>query len=258
METPRSIWTEVGAADVVHISLARELVPIITAITCVMRRHPFVAQPRGMLTARTSRLHQILDLGVRPLFCRSRAVIAFTSSATRSSSRNGPACPKRRRHLPGASSKAQAAGHIRNGGRAQRRALSPRAVHHVRTLPGFGSVRSERQPGVGYIRVLQNGAAHRGGSHTLLGASLRAHAHLLPRTLRKLSITALGLGQPVVITRSSALAPLIRHDGAGIVIPDDDAVALSEAVHLLNTDPRPTKPANDLLDGCLQKNWTCG
>jgi glycosyltransferase involved in cell wall biosynthesis len=51
-------------------------------------------------------------------------------------------------------------------------------------------------------------------------------------------IMALGLGQPVVITRSSALAPLIQQYGAGIVIPDDDAVALSEAVHLLNTDSK--------------------
>lgn len=75
----RALWRQIGTAEVVHVSAARELVPVAAATIAVLRRRPLVLQPHGMLTSRTSRAHRVIDLFVRQLFRRADAFIALTT-----------------------------------------------------------------------------------------------------------------------------------------------------------------------------------
>lgn len=70
----RSIRT----ADLVHVSIARELVPMFASMVALVCRKPIVMQPHGMLTARSSRTHRAVDLLLKPLVRRADLVIALT------------------------------------------------------------------------------------------------------------------------------------------------------------------------------------
>lgn len=71
-------FCQVRKADVVHISYARELIPLSSALITIALRKPLVIQPHGMLTSRTSRLHRLVDVLARPIFKRADTVIALT------------------------------------------------------------------------------------------------------------------------------------------------------------------------------------
>ncbi|CAB4743909.1 unannotated protein [freshwater metagenome] len=78
----RLLWREThDSATIVHVSFARELVPLVAALIALIRRRPLVCQPHGMLTSRTSPAHRVFDrLVVRPLVRRSSIVVCLTSS----------------------------------------------------------------------------------------------------------------------------------------------------------------------------------
>ncbi|WP_168223581.1 glycosyltransferase family 4 protein [Pseudarthrobacter sp. NIBRBAC000502772] len=74
----RELVRQVRLADLVHVSYARELIPLLASILAIGLRKPLVIQPHGMLTARTSRLHKIVDLVARPVFRKATRTIALT------------------------------------------------------------------------------------------------------------------------------------------------------------------------------------
>jgi glycosyltransferase involved in cell wall biosynthesis len=70
--------TNIRRSDLVHVSAARELIPVLASIIALIFRRPFIAQPHGMLTSRYSRGHRLADIICRPLYRRAAATIALT------------------------------------------------------------------------------------------------------------------------------------------------------------------------------------
>jgi glycosyltransferase involved in cell wall biosynthesis len=76
----------------------------------------------------------------------------------------------------------------------------------------------------------------------LLALMARARANVLPLQLRKIStgqtvlLQAMGLGQPVIATRTAGTEDYIRHDVDGLLVPPDDPAALRDAIRRVFDD----------------------
>lgn len=74
----RELIRQTRSADVVHVSIAREMIPVYASVVAILLRKPLVIQPHGMLTSRRSRVNSAIDLVIRPIVRRADRVIALT------------------------------------------------------------------------------------------------------------------------------------------------------------------------------------
>lgn len=251
---------QVRRADVVHVSYARELVPMLAAAATLLYRKPLVVQPHGMLTARTSRLHRVIDIAARPLYKRAKRVIALTRvEAALLDSWAGTYDVRRivvlGNPLPYAMN---AAVEMRPAGRALFIArLEPRKrvcdfieARKVAYDRGWSDVYEVVGPDQGdgeAVRAAAQslpGLEYRGAvPATELDAILsRAGAFVLTSENEpwgNVLVAALVRGVPVVVTRSAALADEIEKNHMGLIVSDGHPEEVAEAVHrVLNTDWR--------------------
>ena len=254
----RSAWRAVGRADLVHLSTSRELIPIVTMLICLVRRTPILAQTHGMMTSRTSLLHQLLDLVVRPLVRRSGAVIALTqverrdlerwlsgrhpeivvignplldpsSSGVRPDGGDGTALFVARLHpRKRVEDFVQAAAHAAAQGWPDRYVVIGPDEGDGATVTAAVA----RLPQLAYegaVPASEVGPAVRRSSVFVLCSRDEPWGNVL--------VQALCAGVPVVVTRSAALAGEVEEFAAGLVVPDGDPAALAVAVHTILSDP---------------------
>lgn len=69
---------QIRRSQVLHISLARELVPIASLALGVIFRKTVIIQSHGMLTSRSSAFHKVVDKLMRPMMRQCRACVALT------------------------------------------------------------------------------------------------------------------------------------------------------------------------------------
>ncbi len=75
----RAAMREIHRADVVHLSVSRELVSLAVIFLTVVQRKRLICQPHGMLTSRGSRLHTAFDAPFRLLVRRAESIVALTA-----------------------------------------------------------------------------------------------------------------------------------------------------------------------------------
>lgn len=254
----RAMWRGMSAANIVHISFSRELIPIVALGMAKLRRRRIILQPHGMLTSRSSWMHQTLDLALRPLARRVDAVIALTDREARELA----AWFRKRRpstrvignpvRLPLDSLTAESPS-FRADEALWIARLHPRkrvAIFIEASRVAARNGWSERYVIIGpdegdlplVLEATRQGILQYEG--VLPGREVPsrvARGRLFVLTADSepwgnVLVTALALGVPAVVSASSALAGLVDRYGAGAVVDDGDAKGLADAVHRLLAD----------------------
>lgn len=242
-------------ADLVHISYARELIPLAAAALAVIYRKPMVIQPHGMMTARTSRLHKLVDLVALPLFRQADQVIALTHvekahleawagpKATTGISILGNPLPYAAGEQPTKGgdkvffvARLEPRKRVCDFVEARRIALSngwDDAYEVVGPDQGDG-------PAVRAAAASTPGLNYRGAVPASEIGDILHEAGVFVLTSENepwgnVLVAALARDIPVVVTRSAALAEEIERNHLGIVVPDRAPGAVAEAVHQILT-----------------------
>lgn len=265
----KTLWAEVGAADVAYLSVAREAIPLVALVIARMRRVPLVIQTHGMLTSRTSRAHRAVDLLVRPLITSASAVVALTSREAEelvswAGRRTWRYIAIIGNPIPITDSRAD---------ELALKSRRPEAVFIARLHP-----RKRVADFIGAAEFAhQNGWTERyvvvgpdQGELPLVLEAVRTNPLLtyegsIPGTAvadrvasagvfvlpsesepwGNVLATAVAVGVPAVVTRSTALAETIESARLGIVVPDKDWRGIAEAVHLVvGSDEWSTRPVS--------------
>lgn len=244
-------------SDVVHISMARELIPVVALVVAKLSGKHVIVQPHGMLTARSSQMHRIVDHVIGPMVRAANSVIALTNHEAKElqdlykipgdsitimgnpipldlPSANGPhrnnneaifiarLHPRKRvKDFLASASVAQAAGWD-----DQYTILGPDGGELCDILQ-----RVSDAPNIAYEGTLpgQEVAKRLGMSKVfVLTSENEPWGNVLA--------TALALGIPVVVPRSAALSEIVDAYGAGLVYEDQDIHILASQIHNLLTD----------------------
>lgn len=254
----RLLWTRIGDARAVHVSLARELIPVLACIFALIQRKKLVIQPHGMLTSRDSYANRLLDaVVIRSLLKRAHQVIALTGVESADLRElytiTGELVEIGNPVAPEVMKLATSAPRAREGAVFVARLHPRKKVMDFAAAAGVASSRGYRDeycvvgPDGGDLSHLQKCADEFENLHyegSLPGEAVaervnRARVFVLPshnEPWGNVVATALCLGLPVVVSRSAALAEVIEKYSAGIVFSDGDTVELAEAVHLLLSD----------------------
>lgn len=247
---------EIRKSDVVHLSFAREVFPLTAALLTLVLRKRLVLQTHGMLTSRTSLLHRLVDLVVRPIVRQADVVICLTpveELALRSwFVRNIPrlVCIGNPTELTD-SERARLGLVQKNTDALFVARLHPRK--RIVDFVGAAAVSLENHWADSYCavgpdqgdlalvlqatRTLANfsyeGAIPGDQVMARVAASRVFVLSSLDEPWGNVLVQALSLGIPVVVTSSAALASDIEEYGAGIVVDDRNPNAIAHAVHAL-------------------------
>jgi glycosyltransferase involved in cell wall biosynthesis len=253
----RTLWGSIGKSDLVHISFAREAIPVVAAIICVLRGKAWIAQTHGMMTSRRSTMHSLVDRLVLPIFRRAAAVIALTETEERELKQLG-----RLGHLP-----------FFTLGNPLPEALPREPASHFNRDAVFIARLHPRKRVEDFIDAARRAREHSWAErYTVVGPDagdlnkVRTSLDMLPNLHYRGAVSsreipdillasavfvlcsenepwgnvltsALALGVPVVVTRSSALAAQVERLGAGIVVSDRQPAEIASAVHRIVSDP---------------------
>ena len=253
----RTLWSETKRADFVHVSIAREAVPIAAATMARFHGRTLVIQPHGMLTSRTSFAHRTFDVPLRALLGRRPRVIALTERE---------ADELRRWFGPRAQPRITVLGNplpalpTRSTSKDSKDVLFLARLHPRKRVEDFveaATYASASGLAGDYVVV----GPDEGDLHLVEAASYRvqnlsyegvlsadevtvrlsrARVFVLPSLNEpwgNVLVAALALGIPVVVTESAALAASIGEFDAGVVVPDRSPLAIASAVdRLLNNE----------------------
>lgn len=246
----KEIVREVASADLVHVSVARELLPTWSmAVAIAMRRH-LVAQPHGMLTSGDGRAQRLVDIILGPMMRSAGCVVALTDVEKRALERRYRLQDGRCVvvHNPIVREPTVGSPQDQDGvlclGRIHRRKRVSVFVEAARVARSNGWMGDYRVVGPIEDRDCDLDAL---GPHyegvlapeAVPSRVARSAVFVLPardEPWGNVLALALASGRPVVVTESAAMAPAIRRYGAGIIVPDEDAVALAQAVHSILAD----------------------
>lgn len=242
----------IKSADIVHVSAAREIIPLAAITMSILYKKPFVVQPHGMLTNRTSFLHRMLDLVVRPLVSRARVIIALTESEKSELSIWLGRTPARisvlgnpvpsevetvTRHFP-----------VENSALFIAR-LHPRKrvdvfieAARIAQSHGWPEQYIVAGPDEGDLNLVKRGLnsiSNLSYVGTLNASEVTSRVQMggvfvLPSENEpwgNVLATAIAAGIPVIVSKSAALAPFVSRYAAGLVTPDGDAECLAYSVH---------------------------
>ena len=250
------LWSRVPSADVVHVSFAREIVPLWATLIARLTRTPAVLQPHGMLTSRSSFVHRVFDAFITRAVIPGRATVLALSERERA---------ELERWNPRLRGRIATLGNPPPPGlqaiTAERDGQPPVALFAARLHPrkrvldfaGAAAIAHERKwtesysvlgPDEGELerllrvagsvpRLKYLGATDSAGVIEQLKES---GVFVLPAEKEpwgNVVVAAIKLGIPVVITRSSVLAQVIEESGAGRVVEDGSPEAIAEAVHAI-------------------------
>lgn len=251
----RELRKEVSKADLIHVSASRELIPLITMGLCVIMKKPFVAQPHGMLTSRTSVLHRLLDRGVRKVIAKATSVLVLTEVEAADLIRwfGGEVSPTvvvlgnpiPTGVEPSVRSKAAVqealfVARLHPRKRVEIFAAAARIAHdrgweeHYTIVGPDGGDLSKVE-----LAVRDNPSLHYEGAIGATSVTARVQStgvFVLPSENEpwgNVLALAIASGVPVVVSESAALSQPIIHYAAGRVIPDSDAEAMADAIHQL-------------------------
>lgn len=258
-ELVRELARTVSQFDLVHVSMAREVGPIVAAVLALVKRKELIVQPHGMLTtSRRGTGHRILDaLIVRPVTLRAMRVIALTQRERSELETWAPRLVGRinvignppPRIVPtdtrprGSGSDEQPADvlfaarlhprkRVLDFADAAREASRRGWIERYVVLgPDEGDLSKLRERQKGVPNLEYGGVADQAG---VLDRLWQSSAFVLTSNKEpwgNVLVAALSFGKPVVVTASSALSEMVDAYGAGRVVPDRDPIALAEAVH---------------------------
>lgn len=254
----KQIVKDTHDSNVVHISLSRELIPIVSMFLALAMRRRVVLQPHGMLTARTSWAHKVVDMVIKPAVVRAEAIVALTQQEANDLEETyGPI--KNRITIIGN----PIPENIKVGGPANREkgtvTFIARLHPRKRVADFIESARIAHKagwheqyiivgPDAGELHLVDSAAAslpNLSYEGTLSGNEVTervARSSLFVLTSKSepwgnVLVTALASGIPVVVPASAALASLIENYDAGKVYADGDTKALAQAVHTLLGNP---------------------
>lgn len=245
----RDTIRRVRKAEIVHISLSRELVPLISLVVARLARRPTLLQPHGMLTSRTSFLHKVINIPLRLAVGRS-TMIALTAleraALVEIFPRHGTIeilgnpTPSNIEHADFPRSLTSTNSEVIFIAR-----LHPRK--RVIDFVGAATVAQARNwperytvvgPDGGDLRqILRSSAVTYEGAISADEVSVRldrAQVFVLSsqdEPWGNVLVAALAMGIPCVVTSSAALSTMIATHGAGRVVPDQDPNAIADAVH---------------------------
>lgn len=247
---------QVRRADLVHVSYARELIPLLAAGLAIGFRKPLVVQPHGMLTARTSRLHQIVDFIARPIFRKASRIIALTAVEKAQlldwsglddagpfdvignplpyEPQNGP--------VSSTTPKALFIARLEPRKRVCDFLEARRRAHAYGWDELYEVVGPDQGDGEAVRLAVSStpGLIYRGAvpATQIDGILDTAGVFVLTSTNEpwgNVLVAALVKGLPVIVARSAALAEEIDQNHLGVVVPDGDPEAVAQAVHLILT-----------------------
>lgn len=256
----KSLVKEIWTSDVVHVSYAREMTPLLAAQLALVFRKSLILQPHGMLTARTSRLHRLVDLIARPIYRKAKRVIALTtverSELQRWSGLRGedlyfvignPLPYKRKEETAaGAETKSRALFIARLEPR--KRVADFLDAQRYAAAQGWDEVYEVVGPDQGdgeSVRTLAAEDAHlvyRGAVPATEIDEILDTAGVFVLTSKNepwgnVLVAALMKGVPVVVTESAALAGEVKRNHLGLVVPDATPDMVAKAVHVVLTQP---------------------
>lgn len=277
-EMLRELINAIRSADYVRVSTSRELIPMIALIVAALLSKPVVAQPHGMLTSRTSRLHKLIDVFLRPLVLRSAVIVSLTDVEqgdlkTWLGERTLPEMRVLGNPVPSDI-----------GAHREKRTAGSDAVFVARLHPrkrvdvfveaskisqsnGWQEIYAVVGPDDGDLHIVME--TINSGKSALVYEGAVSAEEVTARVSRagvfvltsqaepwgNVLAIALACGVPVVVTRSAALAGLIKNAEAGLIVEDGDAREVAHAVHLLLNDQelyhRTSKSALLLADSML-------
>jgi glycosyltransferase involved in cell wall biosynthesis len=259
MAAVTELWRQVGRADIVHVSAARECLPVLAMAFTTLRRRRLVSQPHGMLTGRSSSLHRALDLMLKPLVRRSERVIALTDVERSDLERwmgkgKVPAITVLGNPLPPGLRPVTTPPTSKNALFVARLHPRKRVGDFVKAAEialerGWGEQYRVVGPDQGDLGQVQQSSSYGKNLHyegpvpasQVPGVVAQCGVFVLPSENEpwgNVLATALALGRPTVVTRSTALARLIERYGAGIVVNDAAPREIAEAVHAACTPSR--------------------
>lgn len=266
----RELLRQVRQADLVHVSYARELVPIMAASIAILFRKPLVIQPHGMMTARTSRLHRLIDAIALPIYKRADRVIALTDvEASRLESWSSTADAEKMVVLgnplpyavgePIATSASESVLFVARL-EPRKRVVDFVEARRIAHANGWSEVYEVVGPDQGDGEAVRSAAAstpglnYRGAVPASALDAILSTAGVFVLTSENepwgnVLVAALVRGVPVVVTQSAALAEEIRLNHLGLVVPDRAPEAVAGAVHQVLTTswrtPEETRAARE-------------
>ncbi len=249
---------EVARFDVVHIHLARELLPTSALVVAVRRRVPVVVQPHGMLGGDRRAAARLLEAPLRRLWSRAAGALALSADEARDLTRLGvgrgpaivlpnaaPAPPSRT--VPLAERPREVLFLARLHPRKQVLLFAAMARLLVRrgTTADFavcGPDGGDLPALLAYVereglgdRVRYEGAVARSEVAARLGRARVCVAPALDEPFGMVLAEAMAAGTPTVSVRPGGLAARIEAAGAGLVV-ESDAGELAAAVTALLDD----------------------
>lgn len=263
----RQMFSAIRASDVVHISIAREFIPITAAIFAFLFKKKTILQPHGMLTVGRGRA-RFLDPLMRQLVRRSNHVIALTETeASQLEQWSGDETlpisiignpllfnPGERPTLHGR------AHDVLFVGRLAPRKNVTHFVEAARIAQSLGQ--QQRYSIVGPDGGDLGTVTHAAKDLPRLNYEGAIAGHQVPSRIANASVlvltsrdepwgnavaTAIALGVPVVIPQSAALALSVIKHGSGRVYLDDDVDGLAANIQDLVSQPASHRNA---VEGC--------
>lgn len=249
-----SLIRNIRNCDLVHISYAREITPILAALLALYFRKAVVLQPHGMLTARSSRLHRVVDVLARPIFRRADRVIALTDVELSELQDWSGLQDEHRYSVIGNPLPFQPKqGSVAIAAKKDRALFIARLEHRKRVTDFLDAQRCAQARGwdeiyevVGpdqgdgdVVRIAAEESPHlvyRGAVPATEINDILESAGVFVLTSRNepwgnVLVAALVKGIPVVVTESAALAAEIERNHLGLVVPDASPEMVAIAVH---------------------------
>jgi len=254
----KTLSNQIRQSDIVHISLARELIPLAAQLLARLYGKQSILQPHGMLTARTSAAHRLVDNFIRPLIGKRATMIALTeieAEQLRAWAGNcRPLISVIGNPLPESSNTDDG-----GGGHASSDVLFIARLHRRKRVDTFiaaaanaaangwretyaivgpdgGQIASVEEAAEGATNLFYEGALTPEEVTDRVGRSRVFVLTSENEPWGNVLALALSLHKPVVVSASTALAAEVERFGAGFVVRDGDAIAFSQAIHSLTSD----------------------
>lgn len=255
----KALAAEIADCDVVHLSMARELIPLSAVVLTLFHRKRLVLQTHGMMTSRSSLAHRLLDCLIRPLVSKADSVIALTTVEARDlrtwfadGSRDitvlgNPVPPLLNPRSQGTVARGDVLFIARLHPRKRVDLFVEAAALALEN--GWSEKYSVAGPDEGDLKLVVEATQRLSNLRyegTLTSAAVTERVGVsdvfVLSSAREpwgnVLAVAIASGVPVVVPESAALAAKIRTYGAGVVVPDNDALAIANAVHTLLKSPQ--------------------
>ncbi|WP_187266985.1 glycosyltransferase family 4 protein [Microbacterium hatanonis] len=245
----------IRAADILHISISREMLPLTAMVLGRLFRKGLVLQPHGMLTSRASNFHRLFDsVLLKPWLGKRSSFVALTANEATELERWNDRLRDRITIM--GNPPPMGLERLQDGRATNRSALFAARLHPRKKVMDFAAAAATAEkhgwdesydvlgPDEGDLENLLEVAAAVGNLNYLGATSSEGVLRQLRNTgvfvlsssnepWGNVLVASFRLGVPVVLTRSSVLASVVSEYEAGIVVDDGDGQAMAEAVHLI-------------------------